>query len=110
MVSTDFTLTQGDVLEVKGQSDRIRLLFPQVSIKFEHTEYVSKTKNLWVTIEGATEDICYKCQVRTTFIMTLYTILYLMFIILNYPAAYCCLCLSATDPDNLVFCMVFGVV
>ena len=55
MFSTDFTLTQSDILEVKGQSDRIRLLFPQVSIKFE---------NLWVTIDGTTQDNCYKCKVR----------------------------------------------
>lgn len=64
MFSTDFTLTQGDVLEVQGQSDRIRLLFPQVSIKFEHTEGISRAKNLWVTIDGCTEEICYKCKVR----------------------------------------------
>lgn len=72
MFSTDFTLTQGDILEVKGQSDRIRLLFPQVSIKFE---------NLWVTIDGATQDNCYKCKVRIVFLL-------LEFLLVNFYIFY----------------------
>jgi len=63
MYKKDFTLTQGDVLEIKGQHDRIRLLFPQVSISFQNTDSESKSKILWVVIDGSSEEICEKCKV-----------------------------------------------
>ena len=65
MYRKDFTLTQGDVIEIKGQHDRIRLLFPQVSINFQNTDSES---SLWVVIDGPSEEICEKCKVILFFI------------------------------------------
>ncbi|XP_066932945.1 endoribonuclease ZC3H12A-like [Clytia hemisphaerica] len=61
-MSIEFTLTQRDVLEVKKQSGRIRLLFPHVSFEFQNTNCESNAKKLWVTIKGLTEEICFQCK------------------------------------------------
>lgn len=58
MFAREFTLRQSEIVKIKKELNRIRLLFPQISIRFEKTDNESRSKILWVTINGPSEEIC----------------------------------------------------